>query len=258
VNGTAWAKVISERFALPTDALREIALTNAQKVDPDTKVILEEKRIVNGREILALQMSGTIKNIPFTYLGYFHGGTSGVVQVVTYTLASEFDSNLAGFTDFLNGLELSDKDLPAVSTQGVLTLNAGMSIRYDQNKWKRRQSSDAGRFFFTNSSGDGYALVTFERWPIPTDSLADIALSKLKSVDPSAKIVFKEKRRVSGVDVWFLKLDAIVSNVPVIYYGYYYGGKSGTVQVLTYTAKTLVAEYDKEFMGFLNGLVVSE
>lgn len=107
VNGTACARVIAGRLAVPTDGVRELAVANAQKAAPDTKVILEEKRMVNGREILALQMSGTIRSIPFRYFGYYHGGTSGIIQVIAYTVASEFDSNLKGFTEFLNGLELS-------------------------------------------------------------------------------------------------------------------------------------------------------
>jgi hypothetical protein len=148
--------------------------------------------------------------------------------------------------------------MPAVGTQEELILNSKISIKYDQKKWKRRQLAEKGRFFFTHSSGDGYAMVIFERWPAPTDSLPDIALKNVRKTDPDANIVFREKRKVGGVDVWFLKIDAVVSNVPVTYYGYYYGDKSGAIQVLTYTARTLISEYDREFMSFLNGFVVSE
>lgn len=257
VNGTAWATVVSEPLAAPTGTVRDLAVTSAQKTDPDTRVSLEEKRIVNGREILALQMSRTIKGIPFTFLGYYHGGTSGAIQVVAYTLSGEFERNFKGLTDFLNGLEISDKDIPPVSTQSELALNSRISIKYDQKKWKRRQVTEPGRFSFTHSSGDGYALVTFERWPIPADSLPELALKRVRITDPGATIVFREKRKVGGVDVWFLKIDAVVDNIPLAYYGYFYGDKYGSVQVLTYTARTLVSEYDPEFMAFLNGLVVT-
>jgi hypothetical protein len=258
VNGTSWATVVSERLAVPTETLRDIVVTNLEKTASDTRIIREEKRIVNGREILALQMSGTFKNIPFMYFGYYHGGTSGAIQVLTSTPTGEFDRNFKGLTDFLNGLEVSDKDLPPAGTEAELALNSTISVKYDQKKWKRREVVEAGRFSFAHSSGDGYALVTFERWPVPVDTLPDIALKRVRETDPEASIVFREKRRVSGVDVWFLKIEAVISSIPFTYYGYYYGDKNGTVQVLAYTARTLISEYDKEFMTFLNGLVVSE
>ena len=258
VNGKAWARIISEGIPVPTDTLREVATTIARNVDPNTRIVLEEKRIVNGREILALQMNATTKNIPFTYLGYYHGGTSGVIQVVTYTVASEFDNNLPVFTEFLNGLEVSDKDMPPAGSQGTLVLSPEMSIKYDQKKWKQTQSGEAGRFSFAHSSGGGYGLIIFERLPLPTDSLPDIALSNARRADPDASIVFREKRKVNGVDLWFLEIDAAVKNIPFRYYGYYYGGRNGAIQVLTYTAKTMVSEHEKDFMDFLNGFVVSE
>ena len=44
----------------------------------------------------------------------------------------------------------------------------------------------------------------------------------------------------------------------MVYCGYFYAGENGTVQVVTYTAKTLLPEYEKEFMDLLDGFVVSK
>lgn len=85
-----------------------------------------------------------------------------------------------------------------------------------------------------------------------------MALSNAKDADPNAKIIFREKRSVGVVDVWFLKLASTSKGIPLIYYGYYYGGKAGTVQVLTYTGANLITEYDKDFLDFLDGFRVSE
>jgi len=54
----------------------------------------------------------------------------------------------------------------------------------------------------------------------------------------------------------FLKIEADVDTVPMVYCGYFYGGENGTVQVVTYTEKSRLPEYEKDFMDFLNGLVV--
>jgi hypothetical protein len=45
--------------------------------------------------------------------------------------------------------------------------------------------------------------------------------------------------------------------VPVTYYGYYYGGPAGAVQVLTSTGRSLIRSYEKDFLEFLSGLRVA-
>jgi hypothetical protein len=83
-------------------------------------------------------------------------------------------------------------------------------------------------------------------------------LANAQSADPKARIVFRQQRRINGVDVRFLKIEADVNAVPMVYWGCFYGGEYGTVQVVTYTAKSRLPEYEKEFMDFLNGFSVSK
>ena len=266
VSGEGFARIITERIGIPTDALSEIALANAKKVAPDATVVMKEKRIVNGRQILAMQMQGTTASLPFRYYGYYYGGASGTIQAITYTVATAFERNVDEFTMFLDGLEISDQELPPPAKAsslgdepGVLLVNAdAMAINYNSKTWKQNASKESGHFTFDHVRGDGYAMVIAERIGIPLDSLPEIALSNAKEVDPNAHITFREKRVVNGVEVWFLKLDAETSGIPITYYGYYYGGKSGTVQVLTYTGRNLVPEYEKDFMDFLNGFRVKD
>jgi len=147
-----------------------------------------------------------------------------------------------------------------MSNPGLLFVNSKVSIKYDPKKWNQRRSDEVGHFKFIHSSSDGYAMamVIAERIPTPIDSLPDIVLSAIHSAGLNATIVFKEKRTVNGTDVWFLKMDGEVDTVPIVYCGYYYGGKGGTVQVVAFTAKTLFSEFEKDFMDFLNGLWISE
>jgi hypothetical protein len=220
-------------------------------------------RFVNSRQVLALQIDVTYSGAPFRFYGYCYAGSSGEIQLWTYTTQSSFIKNVELFTDLLNGLQIMDQPLPpstpsnAFSDKGVLVLNdAKVNLKYDTKKWKQKQSDEPGKFSFTHSSGDGYAMVIAERITVPTDSLPDIAFSNAHSADPNAKIIFKETRLVNGSEVWFLKMDAEYNKIPFVYYGYYYSGNGGTVQVITYTAKSLLAEYDRDFMEFLNGLAV--
>ena len=43
----------------------------------------------------------------------------------------------------------------------------------------------------------------------------------------------------------------------MVYWGYFYVGEGGTVQVVTYTEKSRLPEYGQGFTDFLNGLTVS-
>jgi hypothetical protein len=262
INGEGYAKIISEKIALPLDTLRNAALANMRKSDPNAKVVMEEKRMVNGKPVIALQVDLTSSNIPFRFYGYCYSGSSGSLQIWTFTAASVFDGNAASFTEFLNGFTASDQPLaaasPADAPAGMLALNGGkMSLQYDQKKWTQRPSTETGRYRFAHAAGDGYALVIAERIGVLMDALPDIALTNAKSADPNAKIVVQEKRKVNGADVWFLQIEAIVDKVPFVYLGYYYTDDSGTVQILTYTGKSLIGEYEKDFLELLNGFRVT-
>jgi hypothetical protein len=267
ITGEGWGRVISEKVSIPTNALKEIALENAKKADPNARVTFEERRVVNGRQLICLQIEGIIRNIPFRYYGYYYGGSSGTIQVITYTIQTSFDKLFSDFTEFLNGLEIYDTELSSGATGGTTGgantysssladfsfNNNRMKLTYDKNKWKPEQSTDAGRFLFDHTGGNGYGLIIAESLTIPMESLPEIALSNARDQDPNARITFREKRFVNGNEVWLLKIEATVRQIPVTYMGYYYSGRQGTVQVLTYSGRSLFAEHERDFMEFLNG-----
>ncbi len=105
-KGDGYALVMSERISVPTDQVKTIALANARKASPDVVVLAEEKRTVNGKDILCMKMSGTIEGIPFIYLGYYYGGTEGTLQMFTYTSPNLFDEFKADFEELLRQREI--------------------------------------------------------------------------------------------------------------------------------------------------------
>ena len=86
------------------DVLKGIALTNAQSVSPDIKVIKEEYRTINGIKVFAMQMSGTIQGMRITYYGYYYSNSKGTMQLLTYTGENLFDDYLEDIELFINGL----------------------------------------------------------------------------------------------------------------------------------------------------------
>jgi hypothetical protein len=239
-------------------------LTMIKSSDPNAKIIFEEDRIVNGRQVFAFQISATLDGRPVQFLSYYHCGSSGSINAVAFTLDSMFVKNREELTEFLNGLEISDNDLTSSANRemesipGSLSVNSKITIKYDPIKWRLTKSDEPGEFDFSHTAGDGYAKVITERISIPFDDLPDVVMSGLRSKDPNAELVSKEKRRVNGVDVWLLKTDATIDKIPFSFCGYYYSGASGTVQVITITGKNLRHEFENDFMEFLNGLRISE
>jgi hypothetical protein len=133
-------------------------------------------------------------------------------------------------------------------------------IWYDESKWKISQpgSTDTTRIQFNLLDGDGYALIVAEGIPIPTSALKKVALENAKNVAPDTKLITEETRVVNGHDVTVLKFKGTVNEIPLRYLGYYYGGKQGSIQFITFTAQGLFEKYEKVFIDFLNGLEVYE
>jgi hypothetical protein len=262
VNGDIAANVVTDRIAMPTNMFWEALLKEAKQVDPNLRVISKEERIVNGRQILAVQFSVTIEGDLFRILGYYHGGSSGSIQAIAFAFDTTFANNIGEITDFLNGLEISDQEVPSSSFipdhmpyPGLLSISSKISLTYDPNKWKQVSSNEFGPFEFSHSSGHGSAVVALYRTSFPKDLIPELALSKVRSRHPNAKLLAKEKRNVNGSEVLFLKIET--GDNTAILCAYYYSDNGGTIQALTYADQTFFSEHEKDFTDFLNGLRIS-
>ena len=101
-----YGMMITEKIDVPIESLKKLALSNAKEAAPDTKIITEEYRMVNGKKIFFMQLNGSIDGIKFTYLGYYYSSEGGTIQFVAYTtqnLLNEFKSEMF---DLLNGLTI--------------------------------------------------------------------------------------------------------------------------------------------------------
>jgi hypothetical protein len=67
-------------------------------------------------------------------------------------------------------------------------------------------------------------------------------------------VVFRHRRWVNGVAYWFLKIEATVDAIPMVYWGYFYVGESGTVQSRNIHGEEPFADYEQSFTDFLSGL----
>lgn len=146
---------------------------------------------------------------------------------------------------------------PASATKLFKSDRGAFGLWYDVAKWQLNTKSDEpGRTEFNLRRGDGYGVVIVEELEIPLPSLKKIALDNVKDSDPNAKIVFEETRVVNGKDVLCMKIEGTMEQIPFKFYGYYYSGKQGTIQLLAFTGQVLFEKYERDFLDFLNGLEI--
>jgi Protein of unknown function (DUF3157) len=98
-----YAMMLTEITQIELERMKTIALENAQKAAPDTRITHSEYRIVNNKKILCLTMTGTLQGIKFIYFGYYYSNSHGTVQLVAYGSENMYKDSLKDWEDFLNG-----------------------------------------------------------------------------------------------------------------------------------------------------------
>ena len=105
-SGDAYAMVIPERIELTYQLLEQVAISNAIDVAPDIRISHQEMRKVNGVLVKMMEMTGTIRGVAFTYLGYYYVGKHGTIQFLTYTANSVYEESKAEMEELLNGFTI--------------------------------------------------------------------------------------------------------------------------------------------------------
>lgn len=149
---------------------------------------------------------------------------------------------------------------PSSATEVVKSQKGFFELWYDPEKWSTNSGlkSGAAEFSLKHSSGDAYAMAIVERIGMPQSSLRKIALDNAKSSAPDAKIVLEEERTVNGVKVHVMQIEGTIQGIPFKYYGYYWTGKAGTLQLITFTSQNLFDDVAADFTDLLNGAVLTK
>ena len=158
-----------------------------------------------------------------------------------------------------------DKGLPQFfKPESATVLLKGKRVKYglwyDRSKWLLDQDIDnaSAEYELTHIEGDRYVVIIPERLQIPLETLGIAAITNAKKAAPDTRISFEEKRIVNDRKILCLRMDATIQGIPVSYINYYYSGKAGAVQLMTYTGQNLVEEYQPDMMDLLNGFVAYE
>jgi hypothetical protein len=134
-KGGAYAMLIAERASIPIEKLKKIVLANTKEGAPDARVLLEERRTLNNKQVLCLKIGGTVQNIPFVYYGYYYGGSEGTLQVVTYTATNLFDEFKSDCEEFLNGTQIGQASAVTKSEAAVKPTPETTEDTEAMNEW---------------------------------------------------------------------------------------------------------------------------
>ncbi|HET9489009.1 MAG TPA: hypothetical protein VFR64_04545 [Methylomirabilota bacterium] len=147
---------------------------------------------------------------------------------------------------------------------GATMLLAGRQVPYgiwiDQARWRFTDPKQnmAAELELTHVSNQAGALVVAEPRQIPPDSWKQIVINNARREASDARITREERKVVNGVPVLLLQSEGTGPLGPFVYYGYYYAGPRGAVQVVTYTFAGTFEQYRADFTAFLDGFVVLE
>ncbi|MCB1739260.1 MAG: hypothetical protein KDK91_02745 [Gammaproteobacteria bacterium] len=104
VNGELYGILITEQVPIPMESWPEIALQNGREAAPDARIVKQEKRSVNGLDVLHMRIDATVSGIAISYFGYYYSGAEGSVQFLAYTGQNLLEQNIPAVESLLNGL----------------------------------------------------------------------------------------------------------------------------------------------------------
>jgi hypothetical protein len=105
IDGGAVAIVVVDNKEFPLAVLDDIVIKNAKENGfENATIVSDEKRRVNGTDVLFIHWKAKIKGSDVEFLSYLHSGPDGTVMVHTYAPVQAFEKNKKDMENFLNGL----------------------------------------------------------------------------------------------------------------------------------------------------------
>jgi hypothetical protein len=146
------------------------------------------------------------------------------------------------------------------NAKSVLKGKAGFyELWYDPAKWTLNPNpqNPVVEYGLISSSKDGQATVIAERTAMPLDTLKRAAIENAKRASSDLQVVDEQKIVVNGESVLKMKMSGTIQGIAFAYYGLYWAGNAGALQIITFTSQNLAAEFQSEFEELLSGLVIT-
>ncbi|MBP7901180.1 MAG: hypothetical protein KA015_00025 [Spirochaetes bacterium] len=102
-SGDAYGMIITERIRIPMENFESIVVDNAQKAATNVEITKSEIRLVNGKQVKFIELTGIIQGINFVYNYYVYSDSKGSTQITLFTSKELYPEYKLDFENFLNG-----------------------------------------------------------------------------------------------------------------------------------------------------------
>lgn len=127
------------------------------------------------------------------------------------------------------------------------------------NNWRISPNNNpAAEFQLTFHKGDLYATIITERIEIPIKSLTEFAIQNLSNITDDYEVLNVEVRNVNGKSFVMMDIECTLNEIKFRYRNFYWSGKPGSLQILTYTGINLFEEFKNDIDYLLNGVLVCD
>ncbi|MDH5601352.1 MAG: hypothetical protein OEY78_08630 [Gammaproteobacteria bacterium] len=146
---------------------------------------------------------------------------------------------------------------PGSSTFLIKSNKNDTAVWIDPKKWtfKKSDPTKATEYKLRLKEKSLYGMMITEEIELPLKTISNAALTNAQRAAPNAKIIKREYRKVNGIKVLYQEITGTIQKVSFTYISYNFSNKSGSTQLVTYTANNLVNKYRPEIFKLLNGLV---
>jgi hypothetical protein len=147
---------------------------------------------------------------------------------------------------------------PLASTELIKSDKIKFGVYYNKAHWSLTDEplTPACEFSFKHKKGDAYVMAITERIGVPLETLRQLALNNFKEKSTKMEVLDSGYKYVNGIKILTMKVSATVNGINVIYYGYYYGSDTMTVQLLAFTGAGLYSEYKDDIFELLDGFTI--
>ena len=152
--------------------------------------------------------------------------------------------------------EPENNNPPGNSKTFVKAPQGEFGVWIDKQKWTQTESDDPIRITFMHQGESSYAMIVGERARVSLDALERAALANAKKAAPDMTLLFKEKRTVGGKSVLCMQMTGTIMGNTFMYYGDYYGGPEGTLQVICYATPEQFDQAKADFDELLGGIKI--
>lgn len=130
------------------------------------------------------------------------------------------------------------------------------NFQFSESKWKllKKNLSRHSDYTFELLSAPCYGTIISGSSPMDSDMLKEVARNNLKRGARQIEVVEEKEIKHNGASGYYLKMEALMETSRLTYFGYYFGGQNGTVQVLCWTDRSNAHKLQPEIEQFLSGV----